>query len=76
MPDNRVASIEYQLNEAIDNRACKPVDYYELTIRAILAVGAEINFLRIALNTSTTGLEECINRIVDESVKIVLSGKP
>ena len=44
-----------------------------MLIQAILAVGAEINMLRIALNTNSTDLEECVNRIVDESVRVVMS---
>ena len=44
-----------------------------LLIQAVLALGNEVNMLRVALNTNSIDLEECINRIVDESIRVVMS---
>ena len=45
-----------------------------LLIQAVLALGNEVNMLRVALNTNSIDLEECVNRIVDESIRVVMIG--
>ena len=44
-----------------------------ILIQAVLALGNEVNMLRVALNTNSIDLEECVNRIVDESIRVVRS---